>query len=287
MLKQNRSSGRGHWPYEVSAVRKALEILCSFTREKPVWSLSELSTALRIPKSTAHNLLRTLEGFDVVRRDPENKRYHLGLRLYELGLLFSSNSQLVATALPHLRRLAEYTQETVKLGVLSGGQVLVAAAVESSLLLNTRGDVGSRWPLHSTSLGKAILAALSRAEVHTIVRRQGLPRFTEHTTVGLEELEQALDGIRERGFALDLEENELGVRCAAVPLTLPPSSGGFIAALSVSGPSSRLTPGRLEEFAGLLADAARIVSASLSWPRPSRERREGASSIPGGDFEDH
>lgn len=253
-----------------------MEILCAFTWERPAWSLSELSATLKIPKSTAHNLLRTLECFDFVRRNPEDKRYHLGLRVYELGLLFSPSTELVAAAFPHLRRLADQTRETVKLGILAEGEVLVAAAVESSLLLHTRGDVGSRWPLHSTGLGKAILAMLSEAEVRAVVKRHGLPRFTEHTIVGPEELERTLEEVRARGYAVDLEENELGVQCVAVPLPLPSSTGGIVASLSVSGPSTRLTPERLDEFAELLADGAKTLSASLAWPRPPSQAQKAA-----------
>lgn len=126
---------------EVASVRKALEILCSFSREASSFTVSDLSRLLAIPKSTTYNLLRTLQAPDFLTQSPEDKKYRLGPRVFELGLLFSDVTQLVAVAYPRLRRLAEQTKETVKLATLSDGEVLILGAVESSFQLHTRGDV--------------------------------------------------------------------------------------------------------------------------------------------------
>ena len=146
-------NGNRHSPlrYEVSSVRKALDILAVFSVFEPEWSLSALARRLHLPKSTAHNLLRTLQSFDLVQQQQERRTYRLGPRALEMGLTFSQSSEVLAQARPVLRRLAQLTGETVKLGILSNGQVLVVAAVESTHELHTRGDTGTRWPLHSTS----------------------------------------------------------------------------------------------------------------------------------------
>src|SRR5690242_14450324 len=114
--------------YEVSAVRKALAILSTFTVFQPEWSLSALARRLHLPKSTTHNLLRTLQTFDLVQQDRERRAYRLGPRALEMGLTFSQSSEVLAQARPVLRRLAQSTGETVKLGVLSNDQVLIVAA---------------------------------------------------------------------------------------------------------------------------------------------------------------
>ncbi len=251
----------GNRDSSVGAVRKALEILCEFTAACPCHSVTALSRRLGMPKSTTHNLLRTLEGLDFLRQDPGDRLYRLGPRVYELGLRYSQSTHLVSTALPHLKRLAEETRETVKLGVLSSDEILVLAAIESPYQLHTRGDVGMRAPLHCTGLGKAILAALRADEVHEIVTRRGLPRFTPHTIETGEQLGRELEHIRANGYTIDREENELGVVCVAAAISVHVDH--TVAALSVSGPSSRLDAARIREYSILAVETARRVERAL------------------------
>jgi IclR family transcriptional regulator, KDG regulon repressor len=248
--------------YEVASVCKTLQILCSFTVQQSHWSVSELSRFLRMPKSTTHNLLRTLERFDFVRQGPEDKHYRLGCKIYELGGLFSHTRELTEEALPHLRRLAEQTGETVKLGLLSGGRVLIVAAVESSYELHTRGDNGRSWWLHSSALGKAILASLPPMEVEAIVDRHGLPRMTDSTITDRENLRRAISQIKSQGYAIDWQESEQGVSCAAVPVPVPASVAP--ASLSVSGPSIRLTLQKLRNWVPRLTEVARAIGQTAA-----------------------
>jgi IclR family KDG regulon transcriptional repressor len=245
--------------YEVNSVRKALELLKCFSVNTPEWPLSGLSRRLDIPKSTAHNLLRTLQVFDLVRQDSVSRVYRLGPRALELGLLFARNTEILAPARVVLRRIAMETRETVKFGVLSNEEVLIVAAVESVQQLHTRADVGTRWPLHSTSLGKAMLSALPPAEVREIMERAGMPRHTKHTITAWPDMERELKRIHSRRYACDLEENEPGVRCVAVPLSDP--LRGLIAALSVSGPSVRIN--------AKLKSPVWSWRGPANWPRPS------------------
>lgn len=263
--------------YEVLAVRKALEVLCEFRAEVPAFGASDLSRRLDMPKSTTHNLLRTLESLDFLRQDQADRRYRLGPRVYELGLRFAQETRLVSAALPHLRRLAEDTKETVKLGILSDREVLILAAVESPYQLHTRGDEGRRAPLHCTGLGKAILATLPAEEVREIVARKGLPRLTPHTIVTLPELEEELERIRRDGYTLDREENELGVMCVAA--AVEDRTGGSRAALSVSAPTSRMAEDRMRGCSKLVWKSARAVEQALGSCRtlagPAAEWRLG------------
>jgi DNA-binding IclR family transcriptional regulator len=255
--KPERSEGLNKRKYAVSSVEKALRLLAAFSMARPHWTVSELAREFRMPKSTAHNLLQTLQVFDLIRQDPEERGYRLGPRAMEMGLVFARSSEVFAQARPVLRRLAERSRETVKLGMLSDDQVLIVAAVESTHQLHTRGDAGTRWALHSTSLGKAILSALPIAEAEGLVAQRGLTRYTGRTVTTWTALRAELGLIRERGYAMDLEENEAGVRCVAAPFVDP--LRGAVAAVSLSGPSVRIGDLELDGFAKDVMAAARAI----------------------------
>lgn len=244
---------------EVLSVRKALDLLGAFSFENPILSLSELSRRLKLPKSTAHNLLRTMESFDLVRQEFQSRSYRLGPRAMELGLLAARSDGMLAHARPMVRRLSEETHETVKMGVLSNEQVLILTGFESSQHLHTRADVGRRWPLHSSSLGKAMLAVLGLPEAKQLLEHLGMTRYTDATVTTWERMELEIQAIRTRGYALDLEENEPGVRCVAVPLASEIT--GEIAAISISVPTVRLERNRLENLAKQALMAARRIAA--------------------------
>lgn len=246
--------------YQVSSVRKALEILCIFTADNPRWTLSALSRELGLPKSTASNLVRTLVAFDLVRQDASDKSYSIGPRAHQLGCLYAAKTDLIACAMPWMRKLNRITKETVKLGILSQHAVLVVAAVESQLELHTRGDVGRRWHLHASSLGKAILSVLRQDELEEILAA-GLPRFTESTLTDPASLAEALRQVRKRGYALDLEENEAGVRCVSASIVDPIK--GVTAAISLSGPTVRLSHSVLHSHAHQVVAAARQIQLAL------------------------
>lgn len=248
--------------YEVGSVRKAMELLSCFTRDAGSWPLSDLARRLELPKSTAHNLLRTLQSFDLVRQDADSRAYRLGPRAMELGLIFARQNEILAQARPVLRRLAELSGETVKLGILSNEQVLIVAAVESAHQLHTRGDIGTRWPLHSTGMGKAILSALPLPEAIELVARHGLTAYTPHTISSVEQLQREWKRTRTKGFSFDAEESEAGVSCIGIPVGDPLQ--GTIGAISISGPSVRIRPQQAEQFARQAIAAAR--AASLSYP---------------------
>lgn len=245
-------------PVQVASVRKAMELLGSFTPQTPAWALSDLARHLHIPKSTAHNLLQTLKDFDFVHQDKEAKVYRLGPRAMEIGLTFARGSDLLSHARAVMNRLAEQTGETVKFGVLSNNQVLIVAAVESLRQLHTRGDLGTRWPLHSSSLGKAILSGLPWEETVAILTATGMPRFTRTTLQSLHDVEREMKQIRTRGYSLDRQENEPGVCCVAAPVTDPLQ--GTVAAISISGPSARLRDSLLADLGQQAIAASRAIT---------------------------
>lgn len=256
-LNKHLASPKGD-SYQVASVSKALELLSCFSLGASVWSLSELARRLDVPKSTAHNLLRTLKQFDLVRQNSETKQYEVGPRALELGLAFVKNSGMVAQVRPALRRLMEATGETCKFGLLSNDQVVIVAAAESTFQLHTRGDVGTRWDLHSTSLGKSILAVLSDDEALDILSRRGMSAHTRNTISAWKPMQAELTAVRERGYALDLEENEPGVRCVAAAVADPLRDS--VVSLSVSGPRDRMPDEKLPEIAHHIHTAIKELS---------------------------
>jgi DNA-binding IclR family transcriptional regulator len=256
------TKGVGHIKprYEVGSVRKALSILCLFSSERPALNVTDVSRLMHVPKSTAHNLLRTLQTFDFVSQDALSKHYRLGRKLFELGTLYSRGNDLLTCALPHLLRLREQTKETVKLGVLANTEVLVVKALESPLVLHTRADEGRLAPLYCTGIGKALLALLPNEEIRDILAKVGLRPFTPRTVTALSKLEEEVEQIRRQGYSVDWEENEEGVHCIGAPVG---NASGERVAISVSGPASRFSKNRIPELAPLVVETARAISVSL------------------------
>lgn len=207
-------------------------------------SLSELAQRTDLPMPTIHRLLQALIGQGYVRQE-SSRRYALGPRMIRLGDAASRN--LGAWVRPHLEHLVEEFGETTNMAMLEGTACTYVAQVASSQTLRTFTEVGRIVPLHSTGVGKALLATLSDDEVVEILERTGMASATAHTISVYPDMLAELGRIRDRGYAIDDGEQELGVRSVAVPIAGLP----FPAALSVSGPSSRVGPD----------DPARIASS--------------------------
>jgi DNA-binding IclR family transcriptional regulator len=189
-----------------------------------------------------------------------SKHYRLGRKLFELGTIYSRGNDLLTCALPHLLRLRQQTNETVKLGVLANADVLVIKALESPLMLHTRGDEGRLAPLYCTGMGKSILALLPNAELRDILAKVGLRPFTPRTVTSLSKLEEEVEQVRKKGYSMDWEENEEGVHCIGAPIW---NSGSERVAVSVSGPATRFGTRRIPELAALVVETAQAISAAL------------------------
>ncbi|MDQ4215291.1 IclR family transcriptional regulator [Microbacterium capsulatum] len=220
-------------------------------------TLSQLAAAAGLPLPTIHRLLRTLVGHGYARQ-LANRRYALGPKLVRLGEV--ANRQFGLIAKVQLQGLVDRLGETANLATIDGDRVVYISQVPSPHAMRMFTEVGGRARLHSTGVGKAILAQLSDDEVRDIAARAGLPRATARSLGSIETLLADLAICRERGYAIDDEEQELGVRCFAMPVPDMP----VLTAVSVSGPMSRVS----EEFADLaipmLRDAAADISAAAS-----------------------
>jgi len=229
-------------------------------------TLSELALVVGLPVSTTHRLLTTLESERFVRLDPAEGRWQIGVEAFRVGNAFARTRDLVAIARPHLRRLMEETGETANLYLAVDGEAVCMAQVECRQTMRAIARPGGRVPMHASGVGKAILAGLEPEEVQAVLRRHGLPRLTERTIDTPRRLEAALAEIRSRGWALDDEENALGLRCVAAAIL--DEHGRPQAAVSVSGPSVRLPDERLAELAAAVRRTARELTRAIGGTEP-------------------
>lgn len=232
-----------------------LELLASRGGSAGVADLAE-TTGLALP--TVHRLLRTLLERGYVRQLPD-RRYALGLALVPLGSVSGTVVGLGAAADRALRGLVDALGESANLAVLDGDEVAYVAQVPGRHSMRMFTEVGRRVAPHCTAVGKALLARLPDEHVVALVGRTGLEPRTDHSLTALPALLAELAAVRRRGYALDEEEQEVGVRCVAVAVPGTPLPLG----LSVSGPAPRMTDDLVAQAAPLLTETARTLAASL------------------------
>jgi DNA-binding IclR family transcriptional regulator len=268
-------SKTGDSPYRVQVLDRALAALAILANRSSDCGLAELCTALKLHKSTVHRLMMVLEQHRLVVKNPETGRYRLGLKLFELGSKAIEGLDLRGRARPYLDRLQEKFGETVFFCILDEGQVFYVEKVESKASVRTACTVGSRAPAYCTAVGKAMLAELPEAEVTAIVRRWGLKPVTAKTITKASALKTELKAVRARGYAIDDEEKEEGLRC--VGAAVRSHSGMPVAAMSISGPAFRMTRERVPEVGRALTEAASELSAELGYQAVAAELARGAA----------
>lgn len=250
--KPAREGGGG-----VQSLQRAFELLEGLADTGGEASLSELAATTGLPMPTIHRLIRTLVGLGYVRQNT-NRRYALGSRLIRLGE--NASKQFGTWARPYLTELVDKIGETANLAVLERDEVVYVAQVPSRHSMRMFTEVGRRLLPHGTGVGKAMLSQLPEAEVRELLKRTGMPSYTPHTHTDPDELIAHLRDIAAQGYAPDESEQELGVRCIAVPLT----GGPVPAAVSVSGPEGRLTLETAERIAPVVIDVSARLSKRLA-----------------------
>jgi IclR family acetate operon transcriptional repressor len=241
----------------VQSVERAFDLLELIARAGGEVALTELAAETPLPLPTIHRLLRTLVGIGYVRQLP-NRRYALGPRLIRLGE--GANKQLGALARPQLKTLVDRLGETSNMAVLDSDMVIYVAQVPSLHSMRMFTEVGRRAHTHATGVGKAILAQLDDDVVRGIVARAGMPTPTSKSIGDIDDLLADLKLIRERGYSIDEEEQELGVRCFAMAVPNAPTP----TAISVSGPVSRVDEHFADKAVPVLREAAEAISAELN-----------------------
>ena len=210
-------------------------------------SLQQLCAATGLAKSTAHRMLASLVEMGYVVQDSFTTRYRLTLKLFELGSAVVNDMDILAVARPHLDRLSRQTGEAVHLVLRDGADIVYLYKAEALGVRRMSSQVGLRAPMYCTGVGKAILATLPPAEVQSVWDSSAIHRITEHTIVDFSQLCEQLRAVRQKGFAIDDEENELGIRCVAV--ALPGPGGKAEAAFSLSSLVPHMSEERIAQLA--------------------------------------
>ncbi|MFD7921659.1 IclR family transcriptional regulator [Streptomyces sp. NPDC059740] len=246
----------------VQSLERAFDLLERMADAGGEVGLSELSASSGLPLPTIHRLMRTLVSCGYVRQQP-NRRYSLGPRLIRLG---ENASRLLGTwARPHLARLVEETGETANMALLDGDEIVYVAQVPSRHAVRMFTEVGRRVLPHTTGVGKALLANVPAEEVRALLGRTGMPAATDRTITDPDSFLEALGRVRQAGYAVDDSEQEIGVRCLAVAVPDSPSA----AAISISGPTGRLTEAATDSFVPVLQEIAAQLSRTLATQNPS------------------
>jgi len=255
----------------VPAVERALTILEIVASSRKGLTLSEIARKMELPKSSAHYVLSTLERRGYLYRSIGRAHYMFTAKFFTLASSTLSGLSLREEARPSLRRLMESTGLTVHMALLEQNEVvLIEKAEPSPSRLPTW--VGKRMAIHCTGVGKALLAYLPEERVNQIIRH-GLIRYNDNTIVSARKLLQELARIRQLGYALDDEEETIGLRCLGAPIL--DGSGQPIAAISIAGTTDEVTPENLEALVAQLKGIARELSRHLA------THGQGAESPPG------
>jgi IclR family KDG regulon transcriptional repressor len=244
----------------IQSVGRAFAILEQFSQDERELGVTVIAQRVGLHKSTCFGLLYTLQEMGYIQQNPETGRYSLGLKIFELGQAYLEGQDLRQLANPYLRRLVEQTQETVHLVVLEGHRAVYIDKVEGTHAMTISSRIGQRAKMHCTGVGKALLAHMYENDISFVLSHE-LEKFTDNTIIDPENLREHLSGIRRAGYAIDDEEIEIGLRCVAAPIFN--SHNQAFAAISMSGPSGRITRERLGELSKLVCGTAREISRQL------------------------
>ena len=255
------------------SVARAMELLQAFDETRPELGVTELGRLTGIDKSTVYRLLGALQQGGLIEQNPETSKYHLGFGLVRLAGLALQHLDLPRMARPHLRKLADASQETVNLSVMmSDDKIVNIDGVSSPRMVRNVGWIGREMPIHAVSAGKVMMAHLMEEQVDQILAR-GLKAFTEHTVTDPGELQKELEQIRQQGYGIAEEELEMGLSAVAAPIWS--REGQVAATISISGPSFRLPRERLLELGIESKQVADTISQQMGYisKQDSRESR--------------
>ncbi len=246
------------------SVEKTLQIVEVMAHSRDAMRLRDIAQAVAMPASTTLRMVNTLVTLGYATQEPDTQRYRLTLRFAQIGGLISAQFSIRDVVRPYLMSLSAQFKESACLAVEEDMEVIyidIADGPDGMLKITQR--IGKRAPMHSTGVGKLMLTNYTKEQLNTLVERKGLVALTSHTASTPEALEKELNTIRAQGYALDDEECELGARCVAAPIYN--HRGKIVAALSISGPISRMTHQRVREIAPVLVKTTREISSMMAY----------------------
>lgn len=246
----------------LSSVATAIALLKAFSEDEVEIGVSSLAKRLGVAKSTVHRLAVTLVSEGMLEQNPDNEKYRLGIALFGLGALVRRSMEVSTEAKAHLFALRESTGETVHLAVLDRAEIMYVYNLESTHAIRMRSDIGVRNPAYCTAEGLAMLAFHDPSLVDEIVAK-GLKPRTRKTNTDPDSFRRVLAEVRERGYAIENEESEVGMRAIAAPIRN--GSGEAVAAIGVAGPVPRLSDETLASFAPKVLEVAETISVRMGY----------------------
>lgn len=259
-LKDTRP-GTGKQVYIVPAVDKAFRILSLLRNEGREMSTFEIAKATGLNNSTVHKLAVALNYHGVLERNKANKKYSLGIALVEYGQSALNSISTRQTAKSFLRELVEYSGESAALSILHGTKMVIVDVEESKAALRVSPVVGMVAPATTTSNGKAVLAWLAESQIAEIIQKEGLPALTEKSITKPEVFLAELATVRKRGYATDCEEYNEKLYAVSAPFFK--TEDEVMGAISITGPSYRMTQQQIRRFGKKCVEVASRLSANL------------------------
>jgi DNA-binding IclR family transcriptional regulator len=247
--------------YNIRALERGLDVLFCFGRQPAELGVTDISVLLGLNKATVSRLLATLATKGLVAENPATRKYFLTYMLHDLVGRQLERLDLRAVALPHMRRLRDLTEETVAIYAPLGAERACIEQLESEHEVRRAASIGRARPLSTGTTGRVLLAWRSSAEIDQALKAGPLASTTGTSEADRERFLTELADVRERGYCLGVDQTIVGVSGIAAPIR--DHSGRTVAALSVSGPSTRWTRERMEQFAPAVIEVARQISAEL------------------------
>jgi IclR family acetate operon transcriptional repressor len=269
--------------YDITALQRGLKLLNLFSESPRGLTAKQVAASSRLPVSTVHRFLANLVTAGFLNRDLEGT-HHLGIACFAIGQAAAGQLDIRRLSLPHLRELNQQTRETIHLTVRHGVSAVYVEKLDSPEPLRIHSRIGASVPLYCTAVGKVMLAYMPADEQDRILSQLELKRLTPNTAGSLQELKAELFRVRKNGYASDLEEHELHIRCVAAPIW--DHTGSVQSSVSITAPSLRMPVARLRQLAPLIQTAGLQISAELGYQpaalrsRSSAESRDGKTSLP-------
>ena len=261
MTDQQKSRKSKERSTHVQSLVRALHIMNVLAEKETGMTLTGIARLVKIPTSTTHRLLTTLQQERFVRFENEHNYWFIGAQCFMVGSAFIRSRDLVSVSRPYMRSLMEESNETVNLAVEEQGEAVYLAQVECRELMRAIARPGGRVALHSSGVGKALLSGMAEKEIKAIFAKHGMARATDKTIDKPDVMQGEMEKIRESGYAFDNEEHAVGLRCIAS--LIHDELGQSMAAVSVSGPKARITDERIKSLGALVQRAAAEITCEI------------------------
>jgi DNA-binding IclR family transcriptional regulator len=267
--------------YNITALQRGLRLLQLFSESPHGLTAKEVAARSRLPVSTVHRFLANLEGAGFLNCSGDGA-YHLGIACFAIGQAALGQLDIRRVSQPYLEELNRQTRETIHLTVRHGLSAVYVEKLDSPEQLRIHSRIGAAVPLYCTAVGKVMLAHMADDERERVLPQLGLKRLTPNTVGSLQELDAELYRVRKNGYACDLEEHELHIRCVAAPIW--DHTGGVNASLSLTAPVVRMAVTRLRQLAPLIQTAGLQISRELgyrtvAYRSPARKNSAGEAAL--------